>query len=901
MRPRANRDTTTDALIQVLCSILVFIMLAYVGMHKMGEEFWMLLQWWITAAILGIAFYPLTALIFRRFDDRGYLFSKAIGIMAAGWLMWALSSLHILSFSTANCYVCLAICAVCNYGGLLLRRVVLPARKKKKESAAELAADDEGLTATDEEELTVSGNEETVTGQVPQEGVPKETAGSVEQAVPEKKAVPQGNKYLSVVEQVLAAENAPPKIESVKRLVKRPVKRSVKQPVKEPVDLPVEDAEAYIETADCEKGADKKRGIPWGRIVFLELLLFMMFLAYMYVKGFNPKAFGTEKMMDYGFMTSMYKTEYFPTEDFWFAGDHLNYYYFGQYLMTFLTKMSFNSVARGYNLALGMGFAFCMTLSYALVWQVMKVFAAHNKKRHSGAVAHAAGAVAAVAVTLASNGHYLIFGKLVPMLWDILQIPGTRKNYWFPSSTRYIGYVPDTHDKTIHEFPSYSFVLGDLHAHVINITFVLTILAILFAFLMNRQEKMTQAVMARKNGGKAEISFYREVFQLPVFAIGFVIGIFMMTNYWDFPIYFVVSGAVILASNAVICGFDKRTWMMTALHALIVLAVSFAAALLFNMHFVPMANGILPAKNHTLFYQLVILWGLPFLIVAGYLTALIAKEVRRSREGRFGGRFTAFLENLQISDLFVLIMGLCAMGLVLTPEVIYVSDIYAGDYKRSNTMFKLTYQAYILFGLSMAYILTRFILLKETRRQRRYALIGLVMVLWTAGYSSTSVKAWFGDIGNEDRYQGMRADQYIYEEQPEDAEAISWLNAYVQGRPVILEANGDSYTIYNRVSVLTGMPTVLGWHTHEWLWHNTVFPVDKRAEDIRTIYTSQDEEVVRSLLNEYEVEYLFIGTCEYEKYMGQGMNPEFLKGLGEVVYEGTPGFGGRTVTIVKVK
>lgn len=874
MRPKANRDTTTNTLIQVLCSIVLFIMLAYVGMHKMGEEFWMLLQWWITAAILGIAFYPLTALIFRRFDDRGYLFSKAIGIMAAGWLMWALSSLHILAFSAANCYICLAVCAVCNYGGFILCRVVLPARKKKKESAAEPAADDEDQPASGEEKRTASG---------------KEQAVSAEQALPEKKAVPQENNYLSVVEQVLAAENAPVKTESVN----------------EPVNQPVEDAEAYIETAEkkrrIKKEKDKKRGTPWGRIAFLEVLFFMMFLAYMYVKGFNPKAFGTEKMMDYGFMTSMFKTDYFPTEDFWFAGDHLNYYYFGQYLMTFLTKMSFNSVACGYNLALGMGFAFCMTLSYALVCQVMKVFAAHKKKKHTSTVAHAAGAVAAVAVTLASNGHYLVFGKLVPMLWDILQIPGTRKNYWFPSSTRYIGYVPDTHDKTIHEFPSYSFVLGDLHAHVINITFVLTILAILFAFLMNRQEKMTQAVMARKTGGKAEISFYREVFQLPVFAIGFVIGIFMMTNYWDFPIYFVVSGAVILVSNAVICGFDKRTWMMTALHALIVLAVSSAAALLFNMHFVPMANGILPAKNHTLFYQLVILWGLPFLVVAGYLTALIAKEAHRSREGHFGGRFTAFLENLQISDLFVLIMGLCAMGLVLTPEVIYMSDIYAGDYKRSNTMFKLTYQAYILFGLSMGYILTRFILLKETRRQRRYALIGLVMLLWTAGYSSTSVKAWFGDIRNEDRYQGMRADQYIYEEQPEDAAAISWLNDYVQGRPVILEANGDSYTIYNRVSVLTGMPTVLGWHTHEWLWHNSVIQVDERAEDIRIIYTSQDEEVVRSLLNEYEVEYLFIGTCEYEKYMEQGMNPEFLKGLGEVVYEGAPGFGGRTVTIVKVK
>lgn len=142
----------------------------------------------------------------------------------------------------------------------------------------------------------------------------------------------------------------------------------------------------------------------------------------MYMKGFNPKAYGTEKMMDYGFMTSMFKTEYFPVEDFWFAGENLNYYYFGQYVMTFLTKVSFTTVSYGYNLALGTGFAFCATLVYSLVCQIMKVFAAGRKKRISGAVSHIAGALAAVAVTIAGNGHYIVFNKLVPMLWDILQI-----------------------------------------------------------------------------------------------------------------------------------------------------------------------------------------------------------------------------------------------------------------------------------------------------------------------------------------------------------------------------------------------------------------------------------------------------------------------------------------------
>ena len=55
---------------------------------------------------------------------------------------------------------------------------------------------------------------------------------------------------------------------------------------------------------------------------------------------------------------------------------------------------------------------------------------------------------------------------------------------------------------------------------------------------------------------------------------------------------------------------------------------------------------------------------------------------------------------------------------------------------------------------------------------------------------------------------------YMNKATKEDAKAIAWINENIEGRPVILEANGDSYTLYNRVSFLTGCPTVVGWHTH---------------------------------------------------------------------------------------
>ena len=94
-------------------------------------------------------------------------------------------------------------------------------------------------------------------------------------------------------------------------------------------------------------------------------------------------------------------------------------------------------------------------------------------------VGHVTGVIGGVATTFAGNMHYTVFAKLIPALQSMLGIEVS--SYWFPDATRYIGYNPDTNDKTIHEFPSYSFVLGDLHAHVTNIMFVLTVLGILYA------------------------------------------------------------------------------------------------------------------------------------------------------------------------------------------------------------------------------------------------------------------------------------------------------------------------------------------------------------------------------------------------------------------------------------
>ena len=102
---------------------------------------------------------------------------------------------------------------------------------------------------------------------------------------------------------------------------------------------------------------------------------------------------------------------------------------------------------------------------------------------------------------------------------------------------------------------------------------------------------------------------------------------------------------------------------------------------------------------------------------------------------------------------------------------------------------------------------------------------------------------------------------------------------------MILEAPGDSYTNYERVSVLTGHSTVVGWHVHEWLWRDDAKDVAKRIEEADSIYTDKDPETVKELIKKYKVKYIFIGICEKERYEEEEINTELLESLGKKVYD----------------
>ncbi|MCR5829606.1 MAG: hypothetical protein K6F93_04550 [Lachnospiraceae bacterium] len=636
-------------------------------------------------------------------------------------------------------------------------------------------------------------------------------------------------------------------------------------------------------------------------------IFLVVFLIWTYIRGFKPEALGdTESIMDYAFMKSMDRANYMPAEDMWMAGKSFNYYYLGQYIATFLSKLSGVGVGYGYNLMLMTEAGLAFALPYSLVMNVFSDWC-ESKGVIRKSASHAAGLISGIAVSLCGNFHYIIFNYLVPPLRDMLGVTDMAANtgytlptYFFPNSTRYIGYVPNTSDKTIHEFPSYSFILGDLHAHVINIMFVLCVMGILYAYIQkNKNRIMLTAVRnspaADKNSRHTLFGiehFFKKVFDPCVVFTAFFIGMFHMTNYWDYPIYFVVAGAVILYVNFSSEGARSTGLLLTLFHAAIVVIISKLVCLPFTLSFDQISSEILAVTSRTPLYQFLILWGFPFLVGIVYVVSVLRRSLARKEEKNV---FFRCLLKTDMRDVFIVIVVLCAMGLCLIPEFIYVKDIYSGDYKRANTMFKITYQAFILFGISFGYIIAKMLIFGK-KSIRVFGVVCLCLVFVCAGYTKVGTQMWYF-VGDRE-YTGICSTDFLEEENAE-YEAIRFLDENVKGRPVIIEANGDSYSRECRFSAWTGLPTLLGWKTHEWLWRSsgdTGYPVvlSERENDIRTLYTSEELSEKRKVIDKYDISYIIIGNVERLKY-AEALNEDKILELGEIFFEN------EEVTIIKTE
>ncbi len=603
----------------------------------------------------------------------------------------------------------------------------------------------------------------------------------------------------------------------------------------------------------------------WG-IYFIEETIFLAALLFWsYVRGFQPDIHGLEKFMDFGFVNSILRADYFPPRDMWFTPLPINYYYFGHLVTALLTKISQIPSFVTYNLMIATLFAFTFTASFSIGLNLIDKIKNQKSKIKSASQnlkILLGGILTAFLVTMEGNIHaiYSFFtpyanGAPVPF-WQLIFSPQNFPNlYWYPNATRFIF-------NTIHEFPIYSFVVSDLHGHVLDIPFVLLTIAILLS------------------------SFYSKNFKIPtLFLISFLLAVMYMTNVWDAIIYFLLVFLIILFI---------RPKSGIYMNLLFLMGGAFLFSLPFSKNFTPFASniGILCAPkfltdighicpflfepNHcqkSPLWQLAILYGFFYFWVISFIIFL---------------KLSAKRYKPNASDIFIGILIILSTILIIIPEFVYLKDIYPAHY-RANTMFKLVYQSFIMLSISSGYIIIRIIsnfipltagqISNLLRFKTIFFIFAILFLILVMIYPYFAINSYYGGLNS---YKGLNGTSYLNSLYPNDYLAIQWINKNIKGQPVILEAQGDSYTDYARISTNTGLPTVLGWTVHEWLWRGTYDIPAPRINDVSTLYESKDLLVTQKLLAKYNISYVYIGELERKKYLYLDENK--FKQLGSVVY-----------------
>lgn len=573
----------------------------------------------------------------------------------------------------------------------------------------------------------------------------------------------------------------------------------------------------------------------WPFILTEELLFLLGFVFLSYIRAHNPQILDLEKFMDAGFMASYLRSPTLPAPDMWLSGKTINYYTFGHFLGAVMTRLWLMPIKFSYNLLLALVMGLSFSLSFSVVINLIAPSLTKTSRRHLPLIA--GGLIGAFFVTVGGNTH---------TLWYFLK-NGNWQGYWYADATRFI-------HNTIHEFPSYSFVVSDLHAHVWSLPLVLAF--IIWLLLWTKKLFSTHA----SRFGPWALSL----------VIGLFLGTFIMTSTWDFLIY----GLLVAILGITVLVYRPRLLLPLSISALIVMGVTGLIAAPWYLNFTSISGGPAITTEHTPLWQIGVLWT-GHLIISGLALGLAIYLLSRV------SRLKSSLRPPTYHYLVVMAVITAAWLLLLLPELIYFKDIYSG-HPRANTMFKFTYQSFIMMSLMGGWVAGIALikgLLKVWLRTIVLVCVGAVFVLVML-FPYFAYRDYYGALKD---YKGLDGWSWLNEQHPDDLKAINWLQENVKGQPTILEAWGESYTTRNRVSAYTGLPTVIGWRVHEWLWRGGFDIAGKRSGEVDEIYNRPLSAESLNYLNEYQVQYIIIGDEEYQAY--PDMSFDELITLGPTVFQ----------------
>jgi YYY domain-containing protein len=672
-------------------------------------------------------------------------------------------------------------------------------------------------------------------------------------------------------------------------------------------------------------------------ILLAEALALAFFLLDLGIRLGNPDLWhpskGGEKPMDFSYLNAVLRSESFPPYDPWFAGGYINYYYFGFVIVGVPIQLLGMVPSVAYNLAIPTLFSLTALAAYCAA----RNLAAGGGER-GGTLAEAgskaAGIAAAVGLVVLGN---LGTARMILEGWRRIGAEGAESSgflpglaqparglflfftlqspmpyamdswYWDPSRA-----IPPGAGEVgpITEFPFFTFIYADLHAHMIALP--LTVLGLTWGISW---------LLAASDGHLAGASGKRIGTGGTILSLGMgalIFGSLRPTNTWDFPVYLVL-GAAAAAAAPLIRDRVLNPQVLTK-GLLAALGLAAASVLLYLPYALWYGQGYTAADVwqgsrtdlgsyftvHGLFLFIVLTWigweairwmavtpmralqrlrpwwgtlaaagiiGLVAMIVlavVGFQIALLAFPV------------------VAVAGILILrpgqpigkriVLALVATGVALT----FVVDVFVlrGDISRMNTVFKFYLQVWTLFSLSAAAALVWMLLeIPAWKAGWRRGWVGGVslLVLCAALYPMIAAPAKMRDrmdLTASHSLDGMAfMDTAVYYDQgtsfplAEDARAIRWLQENIEGTPVIVEAHIPEYRWGARMAIYTGLPTVLGWKHHQ-SQQRVVSgdPTPARAIEVSSFYLTASDEDGRAFLRKYGVEYVVVGRLERMYY-----------------------------------
>jgi YYY domain-containing protein len=720
-----------------------------------------------------------------------------------------------------------------------------------------------------------------------------------------------------------------------------------------------------------------------GMVVVTEIVFLLAFIAMASLRSYNPDILGTEKPMELMFINSILRSPTFPPQDAWLAGFSISYYYFGYVMVALISLLTATPAGYGFNLAIALVFALAFSAAFGVLLNLICRMGGDNAKRKAGLLHRVPISLLAPLVLLVIGNFYGIlevfhnhhvFAELnVPAVWfqtgsinsetgvefppivnmgsinfwewmDLKQLgpipprdvpfQGIQQGNWFFASRtihdrNLTGYDPEAID----EFPAFSFLLADLHPHVLALPFVILVILLCFEWLVDMRLRKNEEVPNPITWDRIGIS-------------AVIVGSLIFLNTWDFPFY-----AFLLILSVCLAYFyqheKKWDWKSLISFLLPCVWVLLLAVLLYIPFLITLqsqAGGIIPnAIYPTKFRQLFVMFG-PLLIGVVSLMVIVIRKYRKEVDFKIGWKITGIFLAIMVlitaalimlvvfnpetaglisgaispfsikeslgwlfmrriveggtllvgsllmagsiailwgfrkqgseSILFVFAMVITGTLLLLGPEFVYLRDNFGW---RMNTLFKFYFQIWVLWAISSSFGF--WYLLKKVHGWSKLISLVLVIAGFLMGlvYTIGTIQTTTAGIRESVKTFGIRfptldgLDFYsLYH--PDDWELIQWLNENVHEPVVILEGTKGAYWVEgrsSRVSMMTGLPTVMGWVNHEAQWRGNDFvSVATRENDIRLIYTERDWDLTEQLLNQYNITYVVFTPLEREWYGG---------------------------------